>query len=188
MSEQKNEHDNEMHSGVVGPKGIWWLPVGKQERLWVTIAFAWCLILFAAMPFWHIKGGQNVSGIRSKVEPAQFEERVNRFIADYQVGTENGLPVVEPPPGSDIFLLARMWQFTPVLKLQKGATYTLHMSSTDINHGFGLHPMNINFQIVPGYSYGLKITPNEAGDYRIVCNEFCGIAHHIMVGKILVEE
>jgi cytochrome c oxidase subunit 2 len=39
---------------------------------------------------------------------------------------------------------------------------------------------------VPGYYYGLKITPNEAGDYRIICNEFCGIAHHVMVGKILV--
>ena len=29
-------------------------------------------------------------------------------------------------------------------------------------------------------------TPTEAGDYRIVCNEFCGVGHHIMVGKVNV--
>jgi cytochrome c oxidase subunit II len=185
MSE--NQKEPQLHTGLVSPKGVWWLPLGKQERMWVTIAFAWCMILFAAMPFWHIKGGQNVSGIRSKVEPAAFQARVDRFIADYQVGEEDGFPVVAPPPGSDIYLLAEMWRWTPVLKLKKGATYTLHLSSTDVNHGFSLYPMNINFQVVPGYDYGLKITPSEAGDYRVVCNEFCGIAHHIMVGKIIVE-
>jgi cytochrome c oxidase subunit 2 len=48
--------------------------------------------------------------------------------------------------------------------------------------------MNINFQVVPGYDYGLRVTPNKAGDMRIICNEFCGVGHHIMTGKILVEE
>ena len=47
--------------------------------------------------------------------------------------------------------------------------------------------MNLNFQIVPGYDYGLRIVPNKAGDFRIVCNEFCGINHHMMVGKVVVE-
>ena len=28
---------------------------------------------------------------------------------------------------------------------------------------------------------------NAAGDFRIVCNEFCGIGHHLMVGKVVVE-
>jgi cytochrome c oxidase subunit 2 len=39
---------------------------------------------------------------------------------------------------------------------------------------------------VPGYDYGLRITPNKAGDYRVICNEYCGIGHHLMIGKILV--
>ncbi len=40
--------------------------------------------------------------------------------------------------------------------------------------------------MVPGYDYGLRVTPTEAGDYRIVCNEFCGVGHHLMVGKVIV--
>ncbi len=185
MSKEDSHH---FHSGISSATGVWWQPAGKQEKTWVKVAFIWCMILFAMMPFWHFRGGQNPSGIRRTVTPTDYSDRVNRFIQDYQIGYENGMPVVEPPPGSHVYLLGRMWSWYPILKLKKGADYILHLSSVDINHGFGLFPININFQVVPGYDYGLKITPNSAGDFRIICNEFCGIGHHLMVGKILVEE
>ena len=57
-----------------------------------------------------------------------------------------------------------------------------------MNHGFSLYPINVNFQVVPGYDYGLRVTPNASGDFRIICNEFCGIGHHIMVGRVIVED
>lgn len=177
-----------MHSCLVPPQGVWWKPAGKEEKLWVTIAFIWCMVLFAMMPFWHIKGGQNPSGIRSKVDPQKFAERVERFVQDYKVGEEKGIPVVAPPVGSDIYLLGRMWSWYPILKLEKGKSYTLHLSSSDINHGFNLYPVNVNFQVVPGYDYGLKIVPTESGEFTIVCNEFCGIGHHLMTGKVIVED
>jgi cytochrome c oxidase subunit 2 len=40
--------------------------------------------------------------------------------------------------------------------------------------------------VVPGYDYGLRMTPTEAGDFRIICNEFCGIGHHLMLGRVIV--
>ena len=178
----------EMHSALIAPKGTWWKPAHAQEKRWVTISFIWCMVLFAMMPFWHFKGGQNPTGIRATVTPEAFNARVMRFIEDFKVGEENGYPIVAPPPGSDVYLLARMWAWTPVLKLKKGVEYTLHLSSVDVNHGFSLFPININIQVVPGYDYALKITPNQAGDFRVICNEFCGILHHNMVGKIIVEE
>jgi cytochrome c oxidase subunit II len=175
-----------LHTGVVAPRGRWWVPAHKSEKVWFAIAFAWCMVLFAMMPLWHWKGGQNVSGIRSKVDAADFRARVDQFVADYQVGELGGMPVVEPPPGADVYLLGRMWSWYPVLKLRKGVEYTLHLSSTDVNHGFSLYPVNINFQVVPGYDYGLRIVPTEAGEFGIICNEFCGVGHHIMLGKVLV--
>ncbi|MEZ4752855.1 MAG: cytochrome C oxidase subunit II [Bdellovibrionota bacterium] len=179
---------DELHSGLVPPKGVWWKPANKQERLWIIISFIWCLILFAMMPLWHFKGGQNPTGIRAKVEPAAFVERTNKFIEDYKVGEEKGFPIVEPPPGSDVYLLGRMWQWTPILKLKKDTEYILHLSSADLNHGFSLFPINVNIQVVPGYDYGLKIVPNASGEFTIICNEFCGIGHHLMIGKIIVED
>jgi cytochrome c oxidase subunit 2 len=183
-----SEKHDKMHSGIMPVAGVWWKPVPKQEKFWVTISFIWCMVLFAMMPLWHFKGGQNPSGIRSKVSPEAYVARVERFVEEFKVGEESGLPVVEPPPGSDVYLLGQMWRWYPVLKLKKGVEYTLHLSSSDINHGFSLFPMNLNFQVIPGYDYGLRITPNMAGDFRIICNEFCGIGHHMMVGKVLVTD
>ncbi len=52
----------DIHTGLASPRGIWWKPAHRNEKLWVTIAFAWCMVLFAMMPLWHWKGGQNPSG------------------------------------------------------------------------------------------------------------------------------
>jgi cytochrome c oxidase subunit 2 len=176
----------DIHTGLDSPRGIWWKPAHRNEKLWVTIAFAWCMVLFAMMPLWHWKGGQNPSGVRRRVEPAAFYRRTQEFITQYRVGEDHGIPIVAPPPGSDIYLAAMTYQWTPILKLQQGAEYTLHLSALDVNHGFNLNPLNVNFQVVPGYDYGLRVTPTEAGDFRIICNEFCGIGHHTMVGRVIV--
>ena len=177
-----------MHTGVEPPQGVWWKPAHKSEKVWVWVAFGWCMVLFAMMPLWHWKGGQNPSGIRARVEPDAYRARTLEFIEQYQVGVDNGLPVVEPPPGADVYMYGRMWAWEPVLKLKANTEYTLHLSSLDLNHGFSLYPLNINFQVVPGYDYGLRIKASEAGDYRIICNEFCGVGHHTMVGRVIVEE
>ena len=65
--------------------------------------------------------------------------------------------------------------------------YRLHISSTDLQHGFSLQPLNMNFQVLPGYDHVLMITPTSTGVFPIVCNEFCGIGHHTMTGRIIVE-
>ena len=98
----------------------------------------------------------------------------------------NGVPVVKPPAGADIYLLGRMWLWYPVLELERGQSYRLHLSSLDLQHGFSLQPININVQVHPGYEHVLTVTPNKSGEYTIVCNEFCGLGHHMMMGKIFV--
>jgi cytochrome c oxidase subunit II len=175
-----------MQTGMEAPKGVWWKPAHRTEKIWVTIAFVWCLILFAMMPFWHLRGGQNASGIRHRVDPAAFSARVDEFIAEYQIGDDRGFPIVAPPAGSDIYLEARMWSWRPILQLEKDTEYILHLSASDVNHGFGLVPLNVNLQVIPGYDYALRVTPTEAGDFRIICNEFCGIGHHMMIGRVIV--
>jgi cytochrome c oxidase subunit 2 len=173
-------------TALQSPERIWWRPVHGSEKVWVAIAFAWCMVLFAMMPLWHLRGGQNPSGIRHRVEPAAYAERVSEFVETYRVGTDAGMPVVEPPPGSHVYLQAQMWSWSPVLRLREGAEYVLHLSSLDVNHGFSLFPLNINFQVVPGYDYGLRVVPRQTGEFQVLCNEFCGIGHHFMVGKVIV--
>lgn len=172
---------------VHSPKDGWFkAPVGN-EKTWIGLALVWCLVMSIMMPYWHFRGKQNSTGEAYSVTPEAFQERVDRFVAANQVGEMNGKPVVAPPPGGDAYLLAQMWSWHPILKLQVGETYRLHMSSLDLQHGFSLQPMNMNFQVLPGYDHVLTITPTTTGEFTIICNEFCGLGHDYMIGKIIVE-
>lgn len=168
---------------------LWWKqPLDRVEGAWIAIALVWCLIMFAMMPLWHIYGKQNLSNEAYRTTPAAFAAKAQAMVADYTVRkeTQRQVPVVKPPPESDIYLIGRLWEWWPMFELTKGETYRLHISSMDWQHGFSLQPMNINLQVMPGYEMVVTITPDKAGEYTIVCNEYCGIGHHTMVGRIYV--
>jgi cytochrome c oxidase subunit 2 len=172
-------------------KRVWWNePVEKTEILWITIALIWALFMFFMMPYWHLVGNQNLSNEAYRIRPDVFAERTEKMAAKYTVREEGdtGVSVVRPPPGSDIYMLARTFEWWPVLELEKGKSYRLHLSSLDLQHGFSLLPENINIQVHPNYEMVLTITPNSSGAFSVVCNEFCGIGHHEMVGRIHVVE
>lgn len=173
---------------IKSPEKYWWKPIDKAERTWIGLAIIWCLILFIAMPIQHFFGRQNSTGEAYRVEPEKFTNHVLEWSEKNKVGEFQGVPIVEADPLGDSFLLAQMWRFYPILKMKKGKTYRLHVSSMDIQHGFSLQPMNMNFQIVPGYDHVLTLTPTESGEFSLICNEFCGIGHHMMTGRIIVED
>ena len=170
---------------------IWWnVPVGKQEIVWAGIALVWCLIMFFMMPYWHVYGKQNLSTEAYQTTAEKYGAAVEAFVEEYQTGTDeqSGLPIVTPPEGADIYMLGRLWQWYPILELEKGKSYRLHLGSLDWNHGFSLQPVNINLQVVPGYEMVINVAPDTSGEFTVVCNEYCGIGHHTMLGKIYVKE
>lgn len=169
------------------PEAGWFKPPSGGERVWIGLALAWCVVLSLAMPYWHFKGKQNSTGEAYAVTPEAFRKRVDQFVISNKVGELQGVPIVEPAPGGDAYLLAQMWRWYPIIKLKVGQTYRLHVSSVDLQHGFSLLPMNMNFQVLPGYDHVLTVTPTATGEFSVVCNEFCGVAHHLMTGLILVE-
>jgi cytochrome c oxidase subunit 2 len=87
-----------------------------------------------------------------------------------------------------VYIAASRWQWRPLIELEKGKRYRVHISSLDWDHGFSLQPLNINFQAYPGYEQVVTMTPSSSGTFTIVCNEYCGIGHHTMLGKIYVKE
>jgi len=167
----------------------WWNePLHRMEIGWITIAFLWGLFMFGVMIYWHINGEQNLSNEAYRVNPEVYGEKVEAFAEKYKVREEgkNETPVAKPPPGSDIYMLGRLWEWWPFLELQKGQTYRLHLSSMDWQHGFSLQPTNINIQVHPKYEMVVTLKPTKTGEFGVVCNEFCGIGHHTMLGKIYV--
>jgi len=170
-------------------KQIWWRdPLHGKEIAWITIAFLWGLTMFGTMIVWHFIGNQNLSNEAYRIEPDRFAARAQQMVDKYKVREEGktGIPVVHPPAGSEVYLLGRLWEWWPILELEKGQSYRIHLSSLDWQHGFSLQPLNINIQVHPNYEMVVTMTPSESGEYGIVCNEYCGVGHHTMVGKIYV--
>lgn len=64
------------------------------------------------------------------------------------------------------------------------------VNSTDVNHGVGLYDENYTLlnqaQGMPGYTNRFDYTFSEPGTYWILCLEYCGLAHHQMIGELTV--
>lgn len=170
---------------VQSPPAGWCKAPEGHEKTWIGLALLWCMIMSLMMPYWHFRGKQNSAGRAYAVTPADFEKRVEKFVGSAYEDDPGA--IVEPPPGGHAYIYAKQYMFYPTLKLRAGETYQLHLSSLDYQHGFSLQPLNMNFQILPGYDHVLTITPTTKGTHYIVCNEFCGIGHQNMVGKLIVE-
>lgn len=166
---------------------LWWNHrIQRVELVWIAVAFLWGLVMFFMMVWWHATGEQNLATETYRTTPNAFYAKVEGSVAEWRVRDLNGVPVVKPPAGADVYMIGRMWLWYPALELERGQSYRLHLSSLDLQHGFSLQPININVQVHPGYEHVLTVTPNAAGEYSIVCNEFCGLGHHTMLGKIFV--
>ena len=92
---------------------VWWKePLERTELIWVVIALIWCLIMFFMMPYWHIYGQQNLSNEAYRAKPEDFAKKTEEMIAKYKVREEGPdnlkVPVVRPPAGSDVYLIARL--------------------------------------------------------------------------------
>ncbi|MDO8692454.1 MAG: cytochrome C oxidase subunit II [Dehalococcoidia bacterium] len=172
-------------SALASPEHGWWKPFPRHEKLWLIIISIAAVLLSLITIGWTFVGRQNVPVASYNVTPVAFEKQVADFTAKYQIPGAGG--EVRVPPGEDAFLMAQMWNFGPVLHLKAGQPYTIWMSAKDVLHGFSLAGQNLNLMIVPGHAYGVRITPQERGSYLIFCNEYCGLGHQAMTGKIIVE-
>src|SRR5688572_12457802 len=81
-----------------------------NERTWIGLALAWCMVMSLMMPYWHFKGKQNSTGEAYSVKPADFIKRTEKFILA-NTGSESLLeegisPTVAAPPG-EVYLVAK---------------------------------------------------------------------------------
>lgn len=85
-------------------------------------------------------------------------------------------------------LLAFVFGYSPdVLEVPVGAKVNFMITSTDVVHGFNIIGTNVNMMAVPGEVNHTSYTFKKAGEYLVLCNEYCGAAHELMQMKIIVK-
>jgi cytochrome c oxidase subunit 2 len=90
-------------------------------------------VISLMMPYWHFRGKQNSRGEAYAVHSAAFMREPRRSSPPTRSANATACPMVEPAPGGDAYLTARMWAWYPILKLRQGETYRVHLSSLDLN-------------------------------------------------------
>ncbi len=97
--------------------------------------------------------------------------------------------VATNPDGSvTVTAIAMMFAFQPnEVRVPAGKRVTFRLTSADVVHGFEVVGTNANTMVIPGYVAQFTTTFTAPGEYLIVCHEYCGLGHHAMMAKLIVE-
>ena len=81
------------------------------------------------------------------------------------------------------------WQLSSS-EAKAGDTVVFRVRSGDVNHGLGVYDPDMRLvgqtQAMPGYVNSLQIKLERPGTYKLLCLEYCGLAHHAMISQFTV--
>lgn len=154
--------------------------VDLYERLWMWGAGAIIVLFLGATGFAVVSQG--------RLPPSHVETVDPRNVWTDPRFSERG--VVEQADGSIVVTgLAMMFAFQPnEIRVPAGRRVTFRLTSADVVHGFQIVGTNGNTMVVPGYVSQFTTVFDTPGEYLVVCNEYCGLAHHRMFATLIVEE
>jgi len=72
-----------------------------------------------------------------------------------------------------------------------GDTVEFNVTTRDVTHGFGIYDPDMviigQTQAMPEYTNTFYVTFEKPGTYQVLCLEYCGLAHHLMMDEIIVK-
>lgn len=88
----------------------------------------------------------------------------------------------DDPDGQDDVLVAFDDMHLPL-----GKPIKMLLRSIDVLHDFYVPQFRAKMDLVPGMVTYYWLTPTREGTFEILCAELCGVGHHAMRGKVVVE-
>lgn len=148
------------------------------ELLWILPSIAIPVGMLAALVVTAFGAGIHLPGVEGRVVPTK--------VAETPPFDRPG--VVEIAPGRyEARLVAQIWSFTPnEIRVPAGSTVTFVVTSRDVVHGLLIHG-KANVMLLPGQVARVTTRFDRPGEYPMLCHEYCGLAHHTMWGKVIVE-
>lgn len=87
----------------------------------------------------------------------------------------------------EVHMVAKMWAFDPPeVRLPPGADVDLYLSALDVTHGLYIEHTNVNLMAVPGSVNFARVRFSHPGEYNVICHEYCGAGHQLMMGKFVI--
>lgn len=153
--------------------------VHDYEKIWLGLSLVLILLLIGTVTYGAVGPGvAMVADDQDTLDPNALDED-DRF-ADprvEQVG-ENEF---------EVYVVAKQFEFEPdPIVVPANSEVTFYITSPDVIHGFQVVGTNANTMVIPGEVAAITVETDEPGTYGVVCNEYCGAAHHAMEGTLEV--
>lgn len=157
--------------------------IHKFERFWINLSFVLIAFFIATVVYGFISMDLKVIGDYQTIDP----QKVNQ--------TEFGQPGVRKITKNgeteyEVYVQTIQFAFLPgtssPITVPANSKVTFYITSPDVLHGFEVAGTNLNTMSIPGKVAKLTTIFPEEKTYALVCNEYCGPAHHVMEGKIEV--
>ncbi len=169
-------------------------PENKKLEAWLTIITTIGVVAMLApgLIVWgkFVSPPENADIVEAVGQQWQWSYRLPG--KDGQLGTTDGKNISidnpfgmnqEDPYGQDDVLIAGNELHIPVNRPVK-----FLLRSKDVLHNFTVPQFRVKMDLVPGMVTWQWLTPTRTGTFEVLCEELCGIGHHTMRGKVVVEE
>lgn len=153
--------------------------VELYERAWMWLAGALIVVFVGVIVSTAAMGAIAPPSHIETVDPTALDKHPEFSAPAVKTNADGSVTVT---------VVASMFSFNPdPIEVPVGRPVTFRLTSSDVIHGFEVVGTNANAMAVPGYVSQFTVTFAKSGEYTIVCNEFCGVMHHMMVGKLVVK-
>ena len=152
--------------------------IAKWERRWLAGAALMSLMFIILIALSLALEGTHIAQRSSRTTP--------EALSNHSLFATPGVTALGPNK-YQLTGVAQAFTFIPSeVTLPVGAEVDFYLTSKDVLHGYQLENTTVNVETIPGEISYFKYTFDKLGDYRLSCNEYCGIGHHNMLGKIRI--
>lgn len=155
------------------------MKVHTYEKAFLAVGIVVLLSCVAALVYATVGMGIHLPGVAGRIDPRQV----------YRTPPFDRPGVRQVGPGRyEAVIVAQTWAFNPsLIRVPVGAEVTFTATTVDVIHGLNVEGTRLNLMLVPGQISRNTYRFSEAGEYLMICHEYCGLGHHTMAGKVIVE-
>jgi len=152
----------------------------KAELRWAWFVAALVLVILGSIVFAGVSMHINPPSNREYIDPKTLH--LSGEFTEANLGTS-----VEANGQVTTRIITTQFAFVPkCVVLPANRQVTLRFASPDVIHGILVTGTNVNTMVVPGYVSQVHTVFTKTGDLVMPCQEYCGLGHSQMVGKVRV--
>lgn len=161
----------------------------RLEKIWLIFGMGSLILFLAIIGFAAFYKGTHPQSHIETIDPENVEA--------YEDFQQENLGLTEVSEGKYVVnMIASAFNYDlgvdekgdPVRKISipKGSDVLFQITTKDVIHGFQVAGTNVNMMVEPGHISRYETTLKNSGEFTVVCNEYCGVGHHLMFSTVEV--